>query len=401
MQRGHVRLPRFRVIRGAGFVGHVRRVVLVGQSREVVAELVDEDVLREAGVGRRRGLEVEDPASPVLLFVDQDLDELVRRGGRGVAKRTVVVRQQVAFRIEDVVLRGQRRAPELAGARATDPRCGGREIDAPHVEVVPPAAERLLLEERLGQPGRVCAELAPLVFRVPLAEDQQVDLLGRRSAREQRPDLAGRGTVGRIDEAGVRIDDRRPDLVKTVLRVAHLQHDLHRPPRPRKAQRLVERAMDLARLRRRLPLAVDRREAARVDHAVRPPVEHLEEIFPEVEVVDETGAAARPRPVGHHPIERDDLRAAPARVEIVDAHRLVDEVLVEARGGLRGPPFRFAGPVRATSGHHSDRDDACGQHDRRHRDTPQPPLVVLHADILPPPARRSAHRPVSNGFLGA
>ena len=56
--------------------------------------------------------------------------------------------------------------------------------------------------------------------------------------------------------------DRRPDLAERVLGVALLQHDLHRRLRPRKAQRLGERAMQRLVLGGRFPFAVDRCEAA-------------------------------------------------------------------------------------------------------------------------------------------
>src|SRR5690606_2715717 len=52
VQRGDVRLPRLDVLRLARLVRHVGRVVLVRQPGEVVAELVDEDVLGELRVHR-------------------------------------------------------------------------------------------------------------------------------------------------------------------------------------------------------------------------------------------------------------------------------------------------------------------------------------------------------------
>ena len=101
--------------RGAGLVRDLRRVVLVGERGEVVAELVDEDVLREAAVHRRGRLIVEDAAAAVGPLVDEDLDELVgRRCGR-IAQRAVVEREDVTLRIEDVVLGRERRAAEDAG----------------------------------------------------------------------------------------------------------------------------------------------------------------------------------------------------------------------------------------------------------------------------------------------
>ena len=75
----------------AGLVRDVGGVVLVAEAGEVVAELVDEDVVGERGVDRGRRLVVEDAAAAVLRLVDQDLEELVRRGRRDVAQRAVVV----------------------------------------------------------------------------------------------------------------------------------------------------------------------------------------------------------------------------------------------------------------------------------------------------------------------
>ena len=63
----------------AGQVGDVRRVVLVGQAREVVAELVDEDVGRPGAVGGHGRVEVEDASAAVGLPVGEDLDDVVGR----------------------------------------------------------------------------------------------------------------------------------------------------------------------------------------------------------------------------------------------------------------------------------------------------------------------------------
>ena len=73
------------MIRAAGFVCDVGRVVLIAEAREVMSELVNEHVFGEAAVDGGRRLIVEDSAAAVLLFVDQDLDEVVRCRRRGVA----------------------------------------------------------------------------------------------------------------------------------------------------------------------------------------------------------------------------------------------------------------------------------------------------------------------------
>ena len=79
MHRSRVWLPRLDVLGGASFIRDIGRVVLVGQPREVMAELVHEHVLGVRMIDRRGCLEVEDAAAAVLLLVDEHLDELVRR----------------------------------------------------------------------------------------------------------------------------------------------------------------------------------------------------------------------------------------------------------------------------------------------------------------------------------
>src|ERR1017187_5188084 len=62
--RGSVRFPRFGMFRRAT-VGDIGRIVFVGQPREMVAELVHENVGRERIVGGDGGDEIEDAAAPV------------------------------------------------------------------------------------------------------------------------------------------------------------------------------------------------------------------------------------------------------------------------------------------------------------------------------------------------
>jgi hypothetical protein len=81
----------------------VRGVVLVGEPREMVAELVHEHVRREGVVGGHRRVEVEDPPAPVLAVVDHDLDDVVGRSGRDLADPLVVEGEHVALGAECVV----------------------------------------------------------------------------------------------------------------------------------------------------------------------------------------------------------------------------------------------------------------------------------------------------------
>ena len=72
-------------------------------------------------------------------------------------------------------------------------------------------------EEDLHQPARVGLELAALGRGVAVAEDQEVDLVGRVARALQR-DERRRPTGGAraVDEHVVGIDDQRPDLAEVV-----------------------------------------------------------------------------------------------------------------------------------------------------------------------------------------
>ena len=189
-QRGRVRLPGLDAVGRRGAVRHGGGEVLVGEAREVVAELVHEDVGRPEAVGRDGAVEAEDPAAAVGARVRQDLDELVRREGRHVAERPVVESQDVALRAEGVVGRADAGAAVDAGRGPRDPRLLGGRTERPDVEVRAALLEGRDREEHVGEPPRVLLELSALGRRVAVAEDQEVDLV-RRVARlldlEQRP----------------------------------------------------------------------------------------------------------------------------------------------------------------------------------------------------------------------
>ena len=129
-ERGHVRLPRLDAL-GRRQVGDVGGVVLVGERREVMAELVDEDVRRPDAVGGDGAVEPEDAATAVGRGVGQDLDDVVRRVGGDVAERPVVEREDVALGAEGVVGRADRRAPVDAVRRPRDARLRARAARAP------------------------------------------------------------------------------------------------------------------------------------------------------------------------------------------------------------------------------------------------------------------------------
>src|SRR4029079_16486858 len=107
-------------------------------------------------------------------------------------------RQQVSFGIEDVVLGRDRRATKRTDVRTIDAGLRRRQLEPAHVEVVLAALERLNRKERIHELLRIGAELWHLRGRVAFADEEDVHLLRRRTALEQRPDGAGFGWIGAI-----------------------------------------------------------------------------------------------------------------------------------------------------------------------------------------------------------
>src|SRR5690349_18388739 len=141
--------------------------------------------------------------------------------------------------------------------RTIDAGLCGWQLQSAYIEVVLAALERLDGKQRIDEPFRISAELRHLRRRVAFADEQDVDLLRRRTALKKSPDIAGFGRVGAVDESRVGIDDRGPQLVKAVVTIALLQDDLNWRLRPGKTQRLAECPVQCLGLRRGLPFAVD------------------------------------------------------------------------------------------------------------------------------------------------
>jgi hypothetical protein len=174
-----------------------------------------------------------------------------------VAERPVVERQDIALRVEDVVLRGNRRPPEHASVRTVDPRFRRRQVERADVEVTPAALERFLREQRGEQPLEVAVELLRLPSGVALADDEQVHLFSRRSMFEDRPHRALLCTNRcRVDEARSRIDIGRPDRREAHVRLAFLERDAHGRIRPGESERLVEASMGALGFGRGFPLPI-------------------------------------------------------------------------------------------------------------------------------------------------
>src|SRR5262249_34258327 len=143
---------------------------------------------------------------------------------------------------------------------------------------------------------RIALELRPLARSVAVTEDQQIELGRRIAALVQLDQRSGVGRLGAVGDELVRgIDGERPDVPEGVARIALPERDAHRCVWRGKPQRFRERAIDLLRLGRRLPLAVDGAETARVLHAAGRGISDLEEVLAAVGVVERLGRIAWPR----------------------------------------------------------------------------------------------------------
>ena len=176
-----------------------------------MAELVHENVRRPHAVGGDRAVQAENAAAAVRRAVHQDFDDVVRRVGDEVAKRLVLEREHVAFRVERIVRRTGRRSPVDALRRPRHAGLGGRRTQAPHVDVALAFLERRRGEQHGGEPPGIAFELASFGSRVAVTQDQEIELLRRIAAHVHldpragvsRPDAA-------LDEFVRRIDRHRP-----------------------------------------------------------------------------------------------------------------------------------------------------------------------------------------------
>ena len=155
----------------------------------------------------------------------------------------------------------------------------------------------------------VLAKLRQLLRRVAFADQQQIDLLGRRTVLEDVPDRSGmsrrapRALTKR--EAGSTSVDQM--LREAIVGLPLLERHANRLRRPREPQRLVKAPMRGPDFGGGLPLAVNRRKPAGVEDAVARFVAHLEQVLAEVGRVDELRAASGPRAVVDDPIERHSV----------------------------------------------------------------------------------------------
>src|SRR5947207_2503269 len=107
----------------------------------MMTKFMYENIFGKRAVDTGGRLIVEDPAAAVCFLVDENLQEVVRRGRRDIAHAVIVERQHVALRIEDVVLHAGRGAPIVARARPMHSALRLDEIERAHIEITLAALE--------------------------------------------------------------------------------------------------------------------------------------------------------------------------------------------------------------------------------------------------------------------
>src|SRR5262249_21916116 len=117
-------------------------------------------------------------------------------------------------------------------------------------------------KQDVDQPSRVLLELAALCGRVSVSQDQEIHFFRGRTMLLESSERAGRRRSRIVDELILRVNRDPPDLLEEVAGVALSKHDLHGRRWRRETKRFGKSPGLLLCLRRSLPFAVDRREAA-------------------------------------------------------------------------------------------------------------------------------------------
>ena len=175
-------------------------------------------------------------------------------------------------------------------------------------------------EENAGQALGVAMPFVHFGGGVAVSHEQKVHLVARFAILHDSPDFDAGGGAGAVDGGVGGIDCDGPEFVEGILAVAALDHDLHGSGGGREAQRLGKLAAHGGGFRGILPFPEDTGEAARIEHAIGFGIEHFEEIFAEVGVVDGAVEAAGPGTFEDYGVERHLLLGGGAAVEAIDAH---------------------------------------------------------------------------------
>src|SRR5882724_7812956 len=141
-------------------------------------------------------------------------------------------------------------------------------------------------EEYFRKAARISCKLPLFAGGVAVAQNYEIDFRRRIAHFLNRNQTRRRRNFRVVDKHVFGIDVGRPDVSPCILRVSLLQDDLDRGIRRRESQRLAEGPHHGRGFIRRLPLAKNGSEAARIKHAFSCLIANLEKVFTEVSIVD-------------------------------------------------------------------------------------------------------------------
>src|ERR1051325_2258901 len=175
-QRRCVRFPRLDAL-SRGCVSDGRCVVLVRQPREMMTELMYENIVRKSVIDCHRAVQVEDSAAAIGASVHENLDKFVRRKLRHFPKTLIVERKNVTLRSERIV--GCERIAINTRRRPRDSGLRRGWTQTPDIEIRAMLFERRSRKQDCDQSSRVSLKLSEFAGGVTVAEQKQIDLRGR------------------------------------------------------------------------------------------------------------------------------------------------------------------------------------------------------------------------------
>ena len=174
---GEVGFPRLQIIVVHVAIG-VIIVVLIGQARETMTELMYDNIARKAVAAGTRAIKVVDSASTVFLRVDKDINLVVWHLSRQITYVAVVGAHAVAFRVKGPEAEAHYGVlvDMIAWHGATT--FGRRSHNTTDVKALTVAVIRCIAEHALHKEIAILDEFAHLGLGITFRKDDNVDSLG-------------------------------------------------------------------------------------------------------------------------------------------------------------------------------------------------------------------------------
>ena len=337
--RGEVRFPWLGV--GEVHGGVVAIGILVAQTTEGMAELMDDDRLELLSAGVAQVVGVVDAPAAIVRGVGQDDDVLVGRAGQQVVEPLQVERGEVALAVERVEVRAEGRVEPHALARVAHAAVDGRCQQGNDVEAVAQGFERLVAEEGLHCRAAMVEVGCHLVGRVTLRHIGDVDATRGVGCLLE-------GNVGRdvplsfvADEDVGRYDGMRQGCLNMAVEVKEFHRHIDRVAREGHEEDILERAPHMLGFVRSQPLLEERGEGVAVDDLLGAVCPHRDL---SVASQRQLGQPCAPTEPSRHLRELIDIEFLPACIACKD--------IVEPQGAVLEPLAKRLCPSRQHAAKH-------------------------------------------------